>query len=407
MRATVMNKSFSVKNVLYLLIGVLIGVFLITRFSQNAKKPSYPLALSSAAVGNSPAGEGDALKDYVDEIRRTAITAAVEKISSAVVGINVIQIREYVRRSPFFDDPFFRYFFPELRFREKVKGLGSGFIISPDGYLLTNEHVVHQATRIIVTHTNGKKYEAKIVGADYVSDIALLKIRGENFPYAKLGNSDDLIIGEWVIALGNPFGLFDINAKPTVTVGVISAVDRDFGRMEDGRIYQDMIQTDAAINGGNSGGPLVNCLGQVIGINTLIFSGNQTAKTSIGLGFAIPINHVKRILEDLKRYGEVRLKAHLGLRLRDLSPMIANLLGLDTSEGVIITSLQKGSPAERAGLKEKDVILEINGIRIRDTRDVQQVLEYARVEGSHELAMTVFRNGDYFETNLSLGEPSE
>jgi len=396
-----------VKSIFYFLIGVLTGVFLITRFSQNTKESPHPLALSSAAVENHRAEERGALKDHVDEARRTAITAAVEKVSSAVVGINVIQIREYVRRSPFFDDPFFRYFFPELRFREKVKGLGSGFIISPDGYLLTNEHVVHQATKIIVTHTNGKKYEAKIVGVDYVSDMALLKIKGENFPYAKLGNSDDLIIGEWVIALGNPLGLFDINAKPTVTVGVISAVDRDFGRMEDGRIYQDMIQTDAAINGGNSGGPLVNCLGEVIGINTLIFSGSQTAKTSIGLGFAIPINHVKRILEDLKRYGEVRLKAHPGLKLRDLTPMIASLLGLDTSEGVIITRVQRGSPAEKAGLKKGDVILEMNGIRIRDTRDVQQVLEYTRVEGSDELAVTVFRDGNYFEASLTLGEPSE
>jgi len=215
----------------------------------------------------------------------------------------VTQMQEYRRRSPFSTrDPVLREFFPELfkdyRYQQEVSSLGSGFIISSDGYILTNEHVVENATEIIITMTGGEKAEAQIIGTDPKSDVALLKIDLNSLQHVKLGNSDEVILGEWAIAAGNPFGLFEINNKATVTVGVISALNRDFGEMV-GRIYQDMIQTDASINHGNSGGPLCNALGEVIGMNAFIYI--DKAEGSVGIGFAIPINRIKNLLEDLKK----------------------------------------------------------------------------------------------------------
>ncbi|RMG66127.1 MAG: 2-alkenal reductase, partial [Calditrichaeota bacterium] len=219
-----------------------------------------------------------AANDALSGSRQNAITRAVARVSPAVVGITVLQVRRYVQRSPFGDDPLFQFLFPELRDRvieQPVESLGSGFLITADGYLLTNEHVVENAEKVVVTMTDGSKHNATVVGTDRVTDIALLKIEGNDFPYIPMGNSDEILVGEWVIALGNPFGLFNINDKPTVTVGVVSSVDVDWGRdSQSGRLYLDMIQTDAAINRGNSGGPLVNALGEVIGMNTFIFTGS-------------------------------------------------------------------------------------------------------------------------------------
>ena len=234
----------------------------------------------------------DVVQNIYDE-RHNAITKAVAKASPGVVGINVTAIEEYT--DPFFrffeDDPFFRYFFGDrFKYRVPVRSLGSGFIISPDGYIVTNDHVVGNAKEIVVTLSTGEKYKARLVGRDPVSDIAVLKIDAKkNLPYLTLGNSDDVIIGEWAIAMGNPFGLFELGNKPTVTVGVISAVKMNLHSVE-GRVYRDMIQTDAAINSGNSGGPLLNALGEVIGINTVIYTPNQG---NVGVGFAIPINRAK------------------------------------------------------------------------------------------------------------------
>ena len=231
--------------------------------ASSIPRPKQPQANSK----NHNESEGHDQNNDIYNSRHNAITRSVELVSSAICGINVTQIRES-RRSRYYDDPFFRYFFPERIPRQVVKSLGSGFFISQDGYILTNEHVVHNASEIIVVLYDGTTHNAEVIGMDDVTDIALIKIKGSNYSYIRFSNSDDIIIGEWVIALGHPFGLIQVNAKPTVTVGVVSAVDRDFGRQSDGRVYQDMIQTDAAINPGNSGGPLVNSIGQVIGMNT-------------------------------------------------------------------------------------------------------------------------------------------
>mgnify|MGYP002525440798 FL=1 len=229
----------------------------------------------------------------VDKSRKNAITAAIEIASHAVASINVTQVRRY-SVNPFQRDPWFEYFFPPQIRQREVKGSGSGVVISPDGYVLTNNHVVENATTIIVKLPGGDEFSAEVVGVDMITDLALLKLDGSDFPFVNMGNSDDLIIGEWAIALGNPFGLFDVNQQPTATVGIISGKDLDFG-LQSGKVFQDMIQTDAAINPGNSGGPLVNANGELIGINTFIFTGSNVGQGSIGIGFAIPINRARRI----------------------------------------------------------------------------------------------------------------
>jgi serine protease Do len=291
----------------------------------------------------------------IDLSRRSAITETVAQCSPAIVGINVTELVQVEYRDPFFDDPWIRrYFRLKPRIREyQVQGLGSGFLISPDGYILTNHHVAGNASEIIVTTSDGEKYDAKIIGADKISDVALLKIEGKDFPYLELADSDDIIIGEWVIAFGNPFGLFDLNAKPTVTVGVISNSGIDF--IQEQRIYKKMIQTDAAISSGNSGGPLVNALGDVIGMNTIIFSTAQSnsGAGSIGIGWAIPINRVKKIIEMLKEEGEVARNIDIGVELKEVNEQIARYLRLNTEQGIVVVSVTRRSLAEKMELSRE------------------------------------------------------
>jgi len=322
--------------------------------------------------------------------RRNAITRAVKEVSPAVVGINVISIREYRTRNPFFDDPFFRGLFPEQVWREKVENLGSGFIISPDGYILTNEHVVHAATQVVVTTTAGEKFDAEIVGYDYDSDVALLKIDGRKLPYVPFDESDEVIIGEWAIAVGNPFGLFAIHSQPSVTVGVVSAVDRDFGRNQDGRLYQDMIQTDASINRGNSGGPLVNSNGRLIGMNTMIFT--ETGG-SIGLGFAIPSGKLRGIYDELKSRGTIDRDFWIGLEIQNVNRLVALSLRLPEVRGVVVTDVEKGSPAAKAGLEATDVIVAIGDRRVDNSGDIQSYLRNSDLRVGDELKLEVIRGG--------------
>ncbi len=335
--------------------------------------------------------------------RENAITRAVFKVSNATCGINVIQMREYVR-SPFTfdDDPFFRFFFPEQTYLRPVKSLGSGFLISNDGYILTNEHVVHNASEIVVTLPDGSQHNAEVVGSDFITDIALLKISGDAHPYVQFGDSEQIVIGEWAIAVGNPFGLFEINAKPTVTVGVISAVDRDFGRLGNDRVYQDMIQTDAAINQGNSGGPLVNSLGEVIGMNTFIYTGSQYSTGSIGLGFAIPINRIKRVLDDLKQHGRVNRRWTSGLKVEELTPLLARYFRLKSTNGVIVTEVDKNSPAAQAGLEVGDIVTKVNDNPIKNSSDIWRIIEESDLRGGDLLQLTVLRDSRTLHINLKL-----
>ncbi len=389
---------------IFFVIGGVVGMFVLTKFQPSGVRELFysSPSLDSATVSITPPIKEATLQQTAAS-RENAITRAVSKVSPAVVGINVTQIKQYRARGPFSDDPFLQFFFPELQRQRLVKGLGSGFIISPDGYIVTNEHVVHDASKIIVTLPDKTKYEAEIIAADYVSDIALLKISGRRkFPYTILGNSNDLMIGEWSIAIGNPFGLFEIGAHPSVTIGIISALDRDFGKQDNQRIYQDMIQTDASINGGNSGGPLVNCLGEVIGVNTFIYSGSETMTASIGLGFALPINRVKKIVRDLKEYGAVNRSFWTGLEVEDLNPLIARYLGKKDRLGVIISNIEPNSPAEKASLKIGDIIVEVNDNKIQNTRDIWSVIENMDIKGGDELKLKIFRDQKYVIVKIQL-----
>ncbi len=399
------NKETRTLRIKWMIMGItilLIG-FLSVRCSKKEEANELPLnQVSTTAVAVTQlADDIQMVNEDITQSRQNAITRAVARVNPAVVGINVTQIRRVQQRSFFEDDPIWRYFSSPREYLQKVKGLGSGFIISPDGYILTNQHVVNQASEIIVTMTNGKQVNAEVVGEDQKYDVALLKIDEKDLDYIPFGDSDDVIIGEWVIAIGNPFGLFDINSKPTVTVGVVSAMGMDFEGVE-GRSYQDMIQTDAAINGGNSGGPLVNSLGQCIGINTFIFSGSEYEGTSIGIGFAIPVNRVKSILPDLQKIGSVDRSFTTGLEVENISWLVAQMMGISQRDGVVVSNVSQKSPAKDAGIQVGDVIMAIDGERVRSTVDVQDIINRIDIEKDRNLQLTVFRENKLYEVVLKL-----
>lgn len=336
--------------------------------------------------------------DKTSNSRRNAITEAVAAVSPAVVGINVTEVRTY--RDPwsqlFPNDPFFKQFFGEQQ--EKVESLGSGFIISPDGYIVTNDHVAGNAMRITVTMTGGKRLKAQLVGTDPLTDVSLIKVDASGLPSVTLGNSDDIVVGEWAIAFGNPFGLFDINDKPTVTVGVISSIGMNLGHIND-HFYTGMIETDAAINGGNSGGPLVNSEGNVVGMNTLIYTGGQST-TFVGYGFAIPINKIKKVVADLRKKGKVTRNVWKGFDAQNVDARIARYFGLSSAEGIIVSEIEQGGPADKAGLKVGDIIQEVNGQRISTGDDLTQILIDA--SPGDLLKMKVYRERKILNVTLKL-----
>lgn len=378
-----------------------VGIVLYIQFGTNSSQVSP--AQDSLFVQNLQASSTiDEINDQVSNSRQTSITRALKRLSPAVVGINVTQVREYLRRSPFSTrDPYLREFFPELfknhRYEQEISQLGSGFIISADGYILTNEHVVENAREILITMTSGDKKKAEIIGTDPTSDVALLKIEGKNLPFVKFGNSDQIILGEWAIAVGNPFGLFEINNRATVTVGVISALNRDFGEMN-GRVYQDMIQTDASINHGNSGGPLCNAIGEVIGMNAFIYTGGEG---SIGIGFSIPINRITRLIEDLKK-DNIDRDFWIGIRVKNLNSIIARKMGYNEASGVVITYIDRNSPAEKAGLNLGDIIFKIGNTPIFTDKNVTEAIFEEDLRVGDVLNLEIWRDGNNIKKQLDL-----
>ena len=301
------------------------------------------MLLALAAVARAGAPE-------TDPVRRSLVVEATEHLSPAVVNISAEQT--VVQQSPFrgqpdpFFDQFFRDFFDSRPRRSTRTSLGSGFIVNADGTILTNSHVIMRGAKVTVTLVDGREFEAKLVGADADSDLAVLRISaGEPLPTAPLGTSSDLLIGETVIAIGNPFGL-----SHTVTTGVVSATGRSL-HGED-RTYTDYVQTDASINPGNSGGPLSNIRGEVIAVNAAIYGKAQ------GIGFAIPIDRAKRVLRELVSYGEVK-RTWIGVFTQELTPELARHFGV--KKGVIVATVEPKSPAADAGLVRGDLILKIDG----------------------------------------------
>ena len=315
----------------------------------------------------------DKANDDIYSSRQTIITKTVKEVSPAVVGVNVTEIRQY--RDVWSQNPFWRQMFGDRVYNQQIKGLGSGAIISPDGYILTNDHVAGNAVEATVTLTDGRMYTAKKIVSDATSDICLLKIEADNLPYIKFGDSDNIMIGEWAIALGNPFGLFNINDKPTVTVGVISATNMTLSPSNN-RYYVNMIQTDAAINPGNSGGPLVNALGELIGMNTMIYTADGS-NGNVGLGFSIPVNKIKRIVEDLKTKGKVDRDFWTGLSILTVDENFAKTYNLFSNRGAIVTQLTKDSPADKAGLKVEDIIVSLDDYKINNMESfISYIQEY-------------------------------
>lgn len=289
-----------------------------------------------------------------------AFSLIAEKSAPSVVYIETERV--VTRPQPFhpfdfFGDEFFRRFFSPPKYRER--GAGTGFILTKDGYIVTNNHVIEGAQKITVKLVDGRTFSGKVVGTDPFSDVAVIKVEAHNLPTLPLGNSDLIRIGEWVIAIGNPFGL-----THTVTVGVISAKGRSGIGITD---IEDFIQTDAAINPGNSGGPLLNLKGEVIGMNTAIFSRSGGY---MGIGFAIPINIVKTVAEQIRTKGKVE-RGWLGVVIQDLTPSLAEELNLKVTQGVLITEVIPDSPAAKAQLREKDVILSINGKAVKNASDLR------------------------------------
>jgi serine protease Do len=311
-------------------------------------------------------------------VRRTVITDAVARVAPSVVSV---QTQTVARGST---DPFDQFFGvrPEARL---MPGIGSGFITRADGIIVTNAHVVAGAQTVSVAMRDGTSFPARVIGADQINDLAVLKIEAGNLPVAPLGRSDDLVIGEWAIAIGNPYGFLLGNPEPTVTTGVISATGRNLvARSEGGGVYVDMIQTDAAINPGNSGGPLINAAGEVVGVNSSIYSPSGG---SVGLGFAIPINRVRRVTEDLLAHGSVR-QPWVGIKLAipdNADPRNA------LSSGVVVRSVVPGSPAAQAGVQRGDVIVRSRNRALRNPFDWEAELLDLRV--GEEVPITI-RRGD-------------
>lgn len=386
------------KYILPVVVGIIAGV-LLYRFVSFHQAPPVEQADTSLVQ------EAHAQKiNQVASTRRNALTEAVKRVSPAVVSVNVTAINKYIQRSPFSEDPFFRQFFPDLFgdrvIEQQVQSIGSGFIISSDGFVVTNEHVVSGAKEILVALENGKEYPAKLVGRDRVADVALLKLDKKQLPFITFGDSDQLLIGEWAIALGNPFGLF-VNSQPTVTVGVISAVDRDFSPLE-GRVYEDMIQTDAAINPGNSGGPLCDADGEVIGMNTFIFTGGGRSSGSVGVGFAIPSNHIRKVVERLKKRSDKDMDVWLGMYVADLNAYLARMLGYPYATGLYVKRIDHKSPAEKAGLKLGDVITSFNGQEVGNVAEARQVIESLDLRVGDKLYVGIWRAGKASTVVLEL-----
>jgi len=369
------HRSMKFINWLLLLVfvfGIIFAGAFLTRFIMVERRPLNSISSVEPGLSSAPILVSENKKEYtsreresvqagIHDSRYSAIVQAIEKVSSSVVNISSIRVENV---DPWFDLFRMPFGIPQ---RREYRGLGSGIIFDKNGYILTNQHVIENADVIKVVLSDGREFEAELLGEDSLSDIAVLSINAKNLPQVEFGNSDDLLIGEWAIAIGNPFASFVKDYKPTVTVGVISATHRALQSRN--RIYRNMIQTDASINPGNSGGALVNSFGQVIGVNTAIYS---TSGGSQGIGFAIPTNIAKRVIDKLVEYGTV-IEPWIGLEYQELTEAILHHMNLQDVTGIIVTEIAKNSPAQKAGMKKMDIIAAIDGQEIHTIDDAEGI----------------------------------
>lgn len=343
----------------------------------TAKSVASPEPTESVQPRRSAVAEADGLATHQ---RESALVRATQTASPSVVGIAVTS-KELVRSR--YRDPFFEFFYgeppPQVR---QAQSWGSGVVVDSKGHVITNYHVVEGAlesdlpAQIQVTLPDGRSFAAKILGGDKDNDLAVLKIDAEDLPVAAIASGQPTI-GEWALAIGNPYGYLIDDPRPTVTVGVVSAVDRSF-TPRSGVSLRHVIQTDAAINPGNSGGALVNSIGEVIGINTFIFTGGGQSQGSIGLGFAIPIQRAMRIVDEIVKFGRVR-DFTTGLAT---DPSAAAALGLRRGDGVLVSEVERGSPGDKSGIQPGDIIVGLDGKKVSDLEEVRSILRLFRVGDS-------------------------
>ena len=380
-------------------LGLLLAGYLFLYLPEKNAAPADVFASGTAPSANlfaSPALQEKATLDFV---------TIAEKIGPAVVRIEA-ERREPSRSSVFggespFGDDFFNRFFgqprPNQPESDTVQVGGTGFFITADGYVLTNNHMVEKdkTTRVTVITLAGDEYDAKIVGTDPGTDLALLKIQAKNLPFAELGDSSLVKVGEWVLAIGNPLGMDN-----TVTAGIVSYQ----GRSIDGQSYQDFIQTDAAINRGNSGGPLINMRGEVVGItSSILTSGFAGSGGNIGIGFAIPSNIAKKVVVQLKDKGRVvRGRLGVGIFNRNLTEGMVKQLKLNAKDGALISSVEPGSPAEKAQIKQYDVIVRVNGEPVKDGDDLR--FKIADIQPGDKVNLTLVRDGKEMKVTAVVDE---
>ena len=376
---------------------------------KSIKKTLLALVMAAALIG---AGYGisPAIKSAdhpvvpVDKTMEIPMVPAnfsdlAERVRPGVVNIQVVKT---VKNAGFgfprsFGNPFGDFFAPFFDGNPprsfEQQGVGSGFVISSDGYILTNNHVVHDANQIRIKLSDGKEYEAKVVGRDPKTDLALLKAEGaSDLQPLPLGDSDSLRVGSWVVAIGSPFGL-----EQTVTAGIVSAKGRVIGSGP----YDNFIQTDASINPGNSGGPLLNTQGEVVGINTAIFSQSGG---NVGIGFAIPVNMAKEIVPDLKEKGRVT-RGWLGVGIQKMTPELAESFGLKDEKGALVSQVVKGGPADKAGIETGDVILEFDGKKVSDSNELPRIVASTPV--GKTVPVKVLRAGHELDREVKIGELEE
>lgn len=327
----------------------------------------------------------------IDGEKLPTLAPMLQEVTPSVVNIATSSM--VVQHSPLFNDPFFRHFFdvPQKRRERKKTGLGSGVIIdAKQGFIVTNNHVIEKADDIVVTLSDGRKFDATIVGRDPGADVAVIQVEAEDLNAIEIANSEKLRVGDFVVAIGNPFGL-----GQTVTSGIVSALGRSGLGIEK---YENFIQTDASINPGNSGGALVNLRGELIGINTAIVGPNGG---SVGIGFAIPMNMAQQIIQQLIEYGEVK-RGRLGFTAQDLTPELVEAFKLKQKKGVVVARVEQDSAADKAGIVAGDVIVSVNGVEVKDSSDMRNKIGLMRVgEG---IQLQIIRNGKIKRVTARIAE---
>jgi len=375
-----------------------VGAAVICKVLTTMKPVLSALVLMSGAVAVMPAPHPALAAAPIPEIGGAAVPSLAPMLARITPGIVGVSVRGRVREeNPLLQDPFFRRFFnlPQRQQQEEreTQATGSGVIVdAAQGYVLTNGHVVDNATRIEITTKDNRRLTARLIGKDSDTDIALLQVPAQNLTAVPIGDSDRLQVGDFVLAIGNPFGL-----GQTVTSGIVSALGRSGLGIEG---YEDFIQTDASINPGNSGGPLVNLQGQCVGINTAILSPGGG---NIGIGFAVPINMARRVMDQILRYGEVK-RGRIGVAIQDLTPDLADAMKTSHTTGAVIARVETGSPAERAGLRSGDLVVAANGTAVNSGTQLRNLIGLARI--GDEVTLTVDRRGSEYSIAVRVDPAS-